>query len=132
MSGIEQHVTSLELSRRLNELGVKRERSSVFYWVRKGKEIWELVGNNGLVQFAEYYYRAYLASETGEMLPDYIYEPGQTYIFTIERDCKKWCISYEKDECSLFPTMTDAMLSNALSKMLIYLIENGHVKTEDL
>lgn len=68
---IEQQVTSLEISKRLKELGVKQE--SLFYWSSYGmkfkKETHELIPENEInPSFMEDYISAFTVAELGEML----------------------------------------------------------------
>lgn len=114
---IENHVTSLELSKKLNELGVKQE--SEFYWTRPGKEgayvCWhyEKACRDETKEWERI--SAFLSSEIGEVLPektstwkagDYffcrygLWDEGSTHVESSETEC------------------------DARSKMLIYLIEN--------
>lgn len=146
---IEQHVTSLELSMRLDELGVKKE--SVFCWADEKKIIMCTL----LDEFVSEIHYAYLASELGEMLPNYIVceklAPFDNYRIAINKfisvneqsHFNNYVISYECDSTEvhgatawlrrkLTKGIYDPNLSNAMAKMLIHLIENGFVKAEDL
>jgi len=125
MSNKEQHVPSLELSKKLYELGVRKK--SVFYWAKLYSDEYEIVQDGELISDApiDYYsvgkndYPAYLASELGEMLPLWC------NIETWDANFKYH--GYYKKEKSFF----DDNVSNLIAKMLIWLIEQGHVKVED-
>lgn len=121
-------VCSRELSKRLNELGIKQE--SLFYWKRwippkRSTYIepeWRLsLGNSFLVEYEVI--SAFTVAELGEMLPDYI---ELSRIGNIQL-----CTLYSEDSCNEnnISTMDDTE-ANARAKMLIYLIENGFVKPQ--
>ena len=78
------HVTSLELSKKLKELGVKRESNQGFYWfdIDSGgrQQLVYINGDSGMRETIGFYghtygkknkdyfvYPAYLSSEIGEM-----------------------------------------------------------------
>lgn len=118
-------VVSLELAKRLKELGVKQE--SYFYWIYTdgvlpdgtrdkivagntlGDSHWELGGEQDT-------YSAYTVAELGEMLP-----PGIAYMCR-ENDNKWFCASvpYKVNPATNISN-TEA---DARAKMLIYLLEN--------
>ena len=142
---IEQHVTSLELSKKLKELGVKKE--SVFYYASG-----YVVTNR-----AQHYYRdelmnygcgcceersgydkddvcsAYLASELGDMLPRLIHKNERGFLISI---CKSidndWIIKYDTYTDFKLKITIDKTEADARAEMLIYLIENGHLKADEL
>ncbi len=122
---IEQQVTSLELSKRLQKLEVKQE--SLFYWwsllkneyILKIKE--ELFSKTELFAAVGSCYSAFTASELLEMLPVFIQGYNQLTIqkcnngFETFYSCSRTELGFDsKDEC----------LTNSLAKMLIYLLEN--------
>jgi len=61
----EKHVTSLKLSKKLKELGVKQE--SEFYWDSKRKKLY--FGKKEWFEKVDYIYSAPLSSELDEILP---------------------------------------------------------------
>ncbi len=128
MSDIGRHVTSLELSKRLDELGVRRE--SCFYWVinYKGANICHVDNLRNELSLASGHgqWRAYLASEMGEMLPAWGDEDSYRKLpwAVVDSNGKKWYSENDTKGC--------VAEADARAKMLIYLIENGHVKAEDL
>jgi hypothetical protein len=113
---LEQQVCSLDLAKRLKELGVKQE--SLFYWsddviyIHKRRD-------------AKDWYSAFTVAELGEMLPDYIYSQKR---FLQSDD---WCI-YTAGEPKDFPDGKEMIHGNtesdARAKMLVYLIENNLIK----
>lgn len=122
---IESHVCSLDLARKLRDLGVKQE--SYFYWFE-----W---ATTSIVK-DKYYssqisgekpYSAYLSSELGELMPDNIEHPDeadQTIHLEINHSVL-WSVTYTWQH---FKTFSDNSLCNAMAKMLIHLIEQGIVK----
>lgn len=145
MISIEQHVTSLALSKRLKELGVKQE--SIFGWFYRKRPIskWVLVHNNFNTLYSgkncnkeqlEREVSTYLASELGQMLPEYICiqregetDPSLTDDFKLEYDEYGTPIYIFMDEWICFGTMANNE-TDARAKMLIHLIENGLVDDE--
>jgi len=131
---IKNHVTSLELSKRLKECGVPQK--SVFCWFHGGIDggAWVLQKDedepNGAIA------SAFLASEIGEMLPEYIrLEIGVFYLY-ITNYSYRWTVMYapfnEKDSVKPFHGEHGFSLIDAMTKLFIWLIENNHVKVEEL
>lgn len=129
-------VTSLELSERLKELGVRQE-SLFFYVFRRDASILLTpdAEENKLVT-PNFVWSAFSAAELGELLPYYIeYQDGDIgwepeLILSKEINETKqtyWTVNYGAFICK-----EDDNLSNAMAKMLIHLIENNHVKVGDL
>lgn len=138
---IEQQVTSLELSKRLKELGVKQE--SLFHWC----EIWELdlekkemvdTGKREPIQRCQSnaMYRiicsAFTVAELGELLPRRDYQTDDNNRDT--GDLASW-VTFKSDgkwHCSLTwrytRTNTEYITADteadARAKMLVYLLEN--------
>lgn len=121
---LEQQVVSLELAKRLKELGVKQESLYVYYHNGLGDGVWKL-GNwnepipphvaepNGPVV------SAFTVAELGEMLPDgYISKRG-------DKHEDKWAVW---DDRVVTPLSDKVMYADteadARAKMLAYLLEN--------
>lgn len=126
---IENHVTSLDLSRKLHELGIRKP--SIFYW---GYE-------DGNYHVKHYHtciphYPAYLSSELFEILPYRIEADGQKFLLHIEKYCDRPFVCYAHEELwknyQIYMTIDKYNLSCILAKILINLIEKGHVNVEDL
>lgn len=128
---IGNHVTSLDLSKRLCELGVKQ--TSSFYWYK------DEVFNNNFVEYEELIYEdihrshpnpiklysAFLASELLELLPE--------NIDLSKSDSKYWCDPSEGyGEVTDYNYCSDNNACNCLAIMLIHLLETGLIKAEDL
>lgn len=133
---ITTHVTSLELSTKLEALGVPQQ--SHFCWkVDQMKEVPPEVVYclNGMLPLNGYNWRynsAYLASELGEMLPEIPH-----YRLRIEKTGSSWDIEY-RASCYDAPmgelvfACLEPSEADARAKMLIYLIENHLISVEEL
>jgi hypothetical protein len=116
---LEQQVCSIELARKLRELGVKQ--TSFFYWKTRdlGSSRPHLVARNspfvisqGIIQAS-----AFTVAELGEMLPKE-YRSHKSFEPQPASD-EIWVIDGKAD--GLFYAATEA---DARAKMLVYLIEN--------
>lgn len=115
---LESQVTSLEISKRLKELGVKQE--SLFYYVggEDGKHpIWTSFNKEiSLFENKDFTYSAFTVAELGELLPEYHWS---------EKQSDGWCgctrVETGKDKYIIHTQKTEA---DARGKMLIYLLEN--------
>lgn len=149
---MEKHTTSLEISKRLKELGVKQK--SMFFWTKtKLKDLkseFEFELKIGIKANFEHWatgmkptqlgmvkkeaYSAFLASELGELLPARITNPETRNMdflrFHKGDDSKQdhradWTIEYHTDFSAPLVRITADTEANARGKMLIYLLENG-------
>jgi hypothetical protein len=124
---LEQQVVSLELSKKLKELGVKKE--SLWWWreyvISKGADViaWgEDSEDDGKVKL----YSAFTVAELGEMLPAKIYIDGVKYALRFKKNREnKWYLKYWRKKSTLCDYKADTE-ANARAKALIWLIENGH------
>jgi len=128
---IEKHVTSLALSKRLKELGVKQE--SEFYWSDGGEihteqeylDFEEYASSVGLHQNSsiQEHFSAFLSSELGEMLPGFtsgkIGMDGE-YHCGDPASCNRDYFEFSETE------------PNVRAKMLIHLIENSIIDVKSL
>jgi hypothetical protein len=126
---IESQVTSLDLSKRLKELGIKQD--SLFYWL-----INEAICYRGecLPLMGEQWWSAFTASELLELLPESLgkleekpFKYFKIYKFKIIKYAQKYkvCYAYSDNEINkIIIKKQDEKLCNALAKMLIHLIEN--------
>jgi hypothetical protein len=129
---LEDQVCSLELAQKLKELGVKQD--SLFYWFRvknlglkleiKAKESLVYSSYSFLRDDIYESYAAFTVAELGEMLPDW-FDSGR-------RQEGDWmCRVFVKCNDITHQAFSETE-ANARAKMLIYLIENGHVNAGDL
>jgi hypothetical protein len=125
MKNLNNLVCSLELSKKLKELGVKQ--GSYFWWNFNEEngwvvedKIWEF-GDNGRDCIKSY--SAYTSGELGELFP-------KEEWFTIERKVGmlsnklKWFVTNKLTD----KVFTAETLANAMAKMLVYLLENELIK----
>jgi len=123
---IKNQVVSLELAKKMKELGFKQE--SLFWWNRQDMPGDDFVIQVGMHKIHESYGEplcsAYTVAELGEMLPDLLRDKfGENQLLTInKRSNKNWYVDYGGFlEGIYFEADTEA---DARAKMLIYLKEN--------
>lgn len=121
---IEQQVTSLELSKRLKELGVKQE--SYFWWVNG------LLGSESTfaaIPKTDEEYSAFTVAELGELLPELYYDANGNEFFLASQKMHlgTWLVRYESDEYEVANQTSDKNEAEARGLMLAYLIENKHL-----
>ncbi|HKQ06150.1 MAG TPA: hypothetical protein VJ464_13525 [Blastocatellia bacterium] len=115
---LEQQVVSLELAKKLKELGVKQE--SIWYRrYRKGANPeWDLayVGN---IQAVDQKCSAFTVAELGELLPPYFcsFDAKRKYKWS----CEKWSHGTINGDV---PTQYADTEADARARMVIYLVEN--------
>jgi hypothetical protein len=141
---LEQQVCSLDLAKRLKELGVKQE--SYFHWYQGFRAEWHLgdtgemmnhavdVGQMTAPQFVSASASAFTVAELGEMLPKTIKKisvrgvPQKSDYYLDISWCesdKKWRYSYSNPTYNACVDMWfETKEADARAKMLIYLIEN--------
>jgi hypothetical protein len=114
---LENQVCSLELSKKLKELGVKQE--SLFWWFCDGSQAHRIIYGNTDVPMTKYtLHSAFTVAELGELLPLFVdtskNDKGEYYTETIAS-----VLGWKDDQ--VFFEKTEA---GARAKMLIYLLEN--------
>lgn len=136
---LEQQVCSLDLAKRLKELGVNQD--SIYIWTTRTEPatLWSLdryeehFGDDIGSGYDEF--PSFTVAELGEMLPESV-NPKNDYEYFLEigHDSYGWYIVYrsEPDEerimSDLGEILRDDSEANARAKMLIYLIENNLIK----
>jgi hypothetical protein len=120
---IEQHVTSLELSKKLGELGYPQE-NSLFYWddadgsIFTHDEAKEYINGKAIA--------APIASELGKFLPSSICWESEHYTnLIIEKNGDAWEVKYEHT-WAVF-CASSYSLAKCFAEMLIWLVENDHL-----
>lgn len=132
---LNSQVCSLELAKRLKELGVNK--SSLFYWIgEKNVDI----STFGIIYIHEFgdldentldqydYYSAFTVSELGEMLPKTITWKDGTYALTQDFYASGEFNAYYALNNYAPIDFTDDIEANCRAKMLIHLIKNGLIK----
>lgn len=141
---LQNQVCSLELSKRLKELGVLQD--SLFYWFQfrnesSSIEHWEntytdLIRKGEKRKYNErdylkdkIYYSAFTAAELGEILPHLLQadtaSKKNSHLETLKDIDNRWLIAYATDEIA--PPricIIEKNEANARARMLIYLLEN--------
>lgn len=122
---LEDQLTSLDLSRRLKELGVEQE--SLWYWREiPGQalhcDIYWPARENMLP-----YISAYSVAELGEMLPIYIEQDDKAFELETVKDSYGWSIGY-LNKWSVLNRLHEVNEADARAKMLIHLLESGLIQ----
>lgn len=133
---LSEQVVSLDLSKRLKELGFEQE--SIFIYTVSGFNCWlslvdeerdkmwsrDLFENLMTTADCKQTYNAYTVAELGEMLPSsYTFEDTTCHI-TIEKDLNWWTIKYNS-KTSNWCEEKNITEADARAKMLIYLKDNN-------
>ena len=121
---LEQQVCSLDLAKRLKELGVKQD--SYFYWSNK------MDGSRWRTENCQFFkidkrsdVSAFTVAELGEMLPAVVNNYGWRVKKTEKKD--KWEIKYRKlknGEMTILRQNIADTEADSRAKMLVYLLEN--------
>ena len=136
---LEAQVCSLDLAKRLKELGVKQESHFVWNIGMMGGKYLQI----GCSPSAKECWSAFTVAEMGEMLPSTIELPfseadgGGTYVQWLASDKRsgkhegEWMVSYGDEGVSELEqyALTEA---DARAKCLIYLIENNIISSTDI
>lgn len=135
---LEEQVCSLELAKKLKELGVRQE--SLWFWCLRDYDAfaerhkpknftWDL--NDGICGGEKEFCSAFTVAELGEMLPSGV--SNKVTVLSLEMwtfgDPKQHCVQYRRitddyKEFIPFDCFSDENEANARAKMLVYLIEN--------
>lgn len=121
---LEQLVTNLELSKRLYELGVRKE--SIFHW-HDGETIICPENKPNMSRSIP----AYTSAELGDILPFSVVVDGKVGYLTIIKDTEEDSTFFKVDYCDLRGRSVmeewadDYELANALAEELIHLIGQG-------
>ena len=135
---LKKQVCSLELAKRLKELGVKQE--SAFAWtadMETPDTKWRLWSSGAIEEWVgPWRAAAFTVAELGEMLPPYISigddslgEKVEVRTLTSDHSKGKWDVWYEgvdgNDERCDWYYQTDGNEADARAKMLVYLLEHN-------
>ena len=126
---LKEIVCDFEYAEKLKELGVYK--NGLFWFCNDKRNI----TRNGASEWA--YLSTYTVAELGEMLPYRKTINNQTeYDLIVEKDSDRYLVSYTEiivnEMCMVLQSCEDQKEANARAKLLIWLIENNHVKVEEL
>ena len=152
----DDQVCSLYLAKKLEDLGINKE--TLFYYLNiDGEGKYYVYFNEHMPEECEYEgdpISAFTSSELGNLLPNCIIKPDQTpfdhYRLVIRKfisvnedmtPTNNFIVNYECDSTEvegvnawltrkLNTNIYDKNLSNAMAKMLIYLLENGFLEEQ--
>lgn len=119
---IEKQVCSLELAKRLKELGVTQE--SIFWWGRVSGNSWSVYHLNKLQPKS---ISAFTVAELGEMLPEYVMRGGRRHTLRQQRAGSMRYVSYEYDALNVL-IQNGTTEADARASILIYLLENSLIQ----
>ncbi len=121
---IENHVVSLELSKRLHKLGIIKDSVFIYNYPDDSPLFRRIYDDKGKDIVS-----AYLATELLAILPSYIL--NNLYYLDIEIEDGEFSVRYLKSfECSCFHYEDHVLFQNALAKMVIHLVENKLMEVE--
>lgn len=124
---LENQVCSLELSKKMRELGFEQE--SAFYWRNAGQVGWQIENEVWMRNKKEDAYSAYTVAELGEMLPDLLNIENKIYYFGYANGNGKKSPNYIYHDNDIgflltgYPVIKADNEADARAKMLIYLKE---------
>ncbi len=145
MIKIEQQVCSLELAKRIKELGVEQE--SLFYYNNKeiciAKRLHYIKDRSHITTFSSSYhscnnekiYSAFTVAELGVMLPSIITLNNRKHILNYQKSLLNgvFLITYrERKKNGRYFKVVNSSEANCRAIMLINLIENGLVEVHKL
>lgn len=132
---LEHQVSSLELSKKLKELGVKQK--SLFYWENKWAGSSDEDAGKDVISYGNSGYHtmrlcsAFTVAELGEMLPDNIKHKGNSYWMKTNKSKLSsgeiYHVVYYEDNHPIYGgiiSFTADTEADARAKMLVYLLEN--------
>lgn len=138
MTKLTDHLVNLELSRKLHEIGVRKE--SIYYWsklsIQKDYQLEQrvpMLTGEVILSACSEYIPAYLVSELGEMMPYIIQIKNDQLYLTMDCDRMPFYESMDRGTELYSPYCNDDDNEcDYRAKLLIYLIEEKIVKAEDL
>ena len=115
---LEAQVVSLELAKKLNELGTKQDCLFV-WWKDIDSGQWSIAEKTILAQpFVTEFYLAFTVAELGELLP------GERGTFRDDQNGKWKIFIHDVITGSVKKVIAEKTEANARGQMLIYLLEN--------
>jgi hypothetical protein len=128
---LEKQVVSLDLAKKLKELGVSQ--NAYWTWYTNGDNAHLMHNPEGYRGFENKSFDAFTVAELGEMLPQILKIKGITYqLFASVAMDKQWFVVYaneqDYEDNAPFPIKMTHNEADARAKMLIYLLENNLIK----
>ncbi|MHC1572380.1 MAG: hypothetical protein ACXQTL_06495 [Methanosarcinales archaeon] len=128
---IEDQVVSVELARKLKEVGIgcnEYQPETIWRW-KELKPFGWYVGES-ILRTLEEWAPAFTVAELMEQLPAVIETKAGRYRLTIEKYEHLWCVSYIGTAGDALETILNKKLADALGEMWIWLVENGYMEVE--
>ena len=131
------HACSLELSKRLKELGVKQE--SLFYWISNlfmNKYFLSMEGGFSKEYHKDDFVSAFTASELGKMLPFEVVKNNEVaHLQMIKTIDGKWAMAYiiriDLPPLVWIKEENEENEANVRAKMVILLLENNLIENNN-
>lgn len=124
------HVSTLEQGKKLKALGWNKPTK--FVWVGEGENAYLREFDEKLIRHGVSFVLALLSDEALGELPSYINKNGVKYWLEINKNADKvWAVRYVaycEFEATFLHDIVSDELPIAATDMLIWAIENGHVK----
>ncbi|HJY22880.1 MAG TPA: hypothetical protein VJ279_08355 [Hanamia sp.] len=136
---LENQVCSLQPSKKLHELGLNHP--SIFVWEYFNDKAYAVKYYPFAVVRDEFnesnlqIYPAYTVAELGEILPDYLYPKsasGHDRPLFMTKVEDVYIVSILNPNQTMYPRFYSKNEADARAEMLIYLIEDGFIKTNDI
>ena len=135
---LENQVVSLDLAKKLKELGVEEQidGDSLFYWGERFIKPYDINKKDNRQEWKLYYagvaqpilggdIPAYTVAELLELMPKEMTDDTEnSYSFTLTKAYDFWVATWENGEYSTGEQIEDRKARDCLAKMLIYLLEN--------
>lgn len=129
---LKDQLCSLELSKKLKELGVLQESEFFHHHDPEAKLFpWRLDHWENLCIQQHENYSAFTVAELGDMLPQVILFDDSDLIFGGCKIIGGWVSLYYDEDNYAALTFEDETEANARAKMLIYLLENGLIENAE-
>ena len=124
---IEEQVVSLELAKKLKELGVKQ--ASFVYWTESA-DGWGLRSLGELRGVTDEIYSAFTVAELSEILNLELTDSSEGESFTLQ--CSNaidfWAVAFGNDDITVTPQFENAKLADALAEILLHLLEENIIE----
>lgn len=129
---IEDQVVSVELAKKLKEVGIgcnEYQPETIWRWKALQPFGW-YVGESILRTLGEWA-PAFTVAELMEQLPAVIETKAGRYRLTIEKYEPRWYVSYIGTAGDALESVLNKKLADALGEMQIWVVKNGYVEVEE-